>query len=77
MRILITDTRHVHYDRIGEVVTQQGDTYRVGIPHRAGSISTRVKDGQFKRIKRQTTQGIEFEGGPPEHGRYAHNPRGY
>ena len=76
MKLLITDNGHVHYDRIGEITGRDGDTYRVGIPHRDGSIQTSVKEGQFKIVKRQTTKGIEFDGGPPEHGRYKVDPPG-
>ena len=54
MRIVITNNKHRHYDRVGEVIQKEPDgRWRVRISGREGSIVTLVRDKEFKEIKRQ------------------------
>ncbi len=67
MRIVITNNKHPHYDRVGEVVQKEpDDRWRVRIPSKEGSIVTLVRDKDFKEIKRQ----VDAAGTPSEDGRY-------
>lgn len=57
MRIVITNNKHPHYDRVGEVIQKEPDgRWRVRIPSKGGSIVTLVREKDFKEIKRQADQ---------------------
>lgn len=67
MRIVITNNKHRHYDRVGEIVQKEpDDRWRVRIPDKHGSIITLVRDKDFKEIKRQS----DVAGTLSEDGRY-------
>ena len=53
MMILITSIDHPHYDRVGEIVSKFENKWEVKIPHKGGSITTFVNEGDFKPTKDQ------------------------
>ena len=57
MKILITSNGHQHYGKTGEIVSRDDTSYIVRIPHRRGTIQTRVREQQFKELKRQQAHG--------------------